>query len=177
MQRVEDVEVGCHEGTLTAVASREVLRGHDGDDLALEAAHEQNLAVVVGKIGGVDDLCDERPQFQCFVGGLVVEHQVEAGDETRLLDEEQSSDELLADREWSATPRTCRAAAASIRARRPPAGRWRNKPGMVYLSTAAKNPVCRRCVSLFCVTFAKNKHQSYGQTCYHSQLYPFRFPC
>lgn len=99
VQRAEDIEVGGDEGTLRAVASREVLRGDDTDDLALDAAHEQNLAVVVGKIGGIDDLGDERPELEGFVGGLVVEHQVELGDEARLLDEEQPSDELFGDRE------------------------------------------------------------------------------
>ena len=54
----------------------------------------------------------------------------------------------------SATPRTCRVAAVPSRVRRPPAGRWRDKPGKVYLSTAAKNPICRRCVSSFCFIFA-----------------------
>ena len=55
--------------------------------------------MVVGKVGGVDDLGNERPQLERLVGGLMVEHQVETGDETRLLDEEQSADELLADGE------------------------------------------------------------------------------
>ncbi len=99
VQRAEDIEVGGDEGTLRAVASREVLRGDDGNDLSLEAAHEQDLAVVVGKIGGIDDLGDERPELEGLVGGLVVEHQVEAGDEARLLDEEQPSDEFFGDRE------------------------------------------------------------------------------
>ena len=47
---------------------------------------------------------------------------------------------------------------------------WVNTQESRGLSTAAKNPVCRRCVSFFCIIFAKSKHQSYGQTCYHSEL-------
>ena len=99
MERIEDVEVGCHEGTLTAVASCEVLRGDNGNNLSFKTAHQQYLAVVVGKVGGVDDLCDECPQLECFVGGFVVEYQVETGDEAGLLDEEQTADELFTDRE------------------------------------------------------------------------------
>ena len=55
--------------------------------------------MVVGQVGRVDDLRDERPELEGFVGGLVVEHQVELGDEARLLDEEQPADEFFGDRE------------------------------------------------------------------------------
>ena len=96
VKRIEDDEVGCDKCTFASVASRQVLRGDDRNDLALLASHQQHLAVVVGKVGGVDDLGDERPQFERLVGGLVVEYQVETGNEAGLLDEEQSADEFFA---------------------------------------------------------------------------------
>ena len=97
MKRVEDVEVGRHHGTLTAVTTGEVLGRDDGNDLTLLASHQQHLAVVVGKVGGVDYLRNERPQFERLVRGLVVKNKVEAIDQPGLLDEEQTADELFAD--------------------------------------------------------------------------------
>ena len=97
MECGEDVGVGCDHGTLRAVASCEVLRGDDADHFAALATHQQNLAVVVGKIGGGDNLRDKRPEFERLVGGLVVEHEVKASDEPGLLDEVQSTNEFLGD--------------------------------------------------------------------------------
>ena len=97
MECGEDVGVGSDHGTLRAVASRKVLRSDDAHHFAALAAHQQHLAVVVGKVGGGDNLRDERPQFERLVGGLVVEHEVEPSDEAGLLDEVQSTDELLGD--------------------------------------------------------------------------------
>ena len=97
MERGEKVGVGCDHRTLRAVASREVLRGNDADHFAALALDQQHLAVVVSKVGGGDNLRDERPKFERLVGGLMVEHEVEASDEAGLLDEEQSTDELLGD--------------------------------------------------------------------------------
>ena len=97
MECGEDVGVGRDDSRLRAVASREVLRGDDAHHFATLAFDEQHLAVVVGKVGGGDNLRDERPEFERLVGGFVVEHEVEPSDEAGLLDEVQSANELLAD--------------------------------------------------------------------------------
>ena len=97
MQRGEQFGVGCDHGTLRAVASCEVLRGDDADHFAALALDEQHLAVVVGKVGGRDNLRDKRPQFERLVGGFVVEYEIEASDEPGLLNEVQSANELLGD--------------------------------------------------------------------------------
>ena len=97
VQRGEQFGVCCDHGTLRAVASCEVLRGDDADHFAALAIDQQHLAVVVCKVGGGDNLGDERPQLERLVGGLVVEHEVEASDEAGLLDEVQSANELLGD--------------------------------------------------------------------------------
>ena len=97
MKRGEQFRVSSDHGTLRAVASREVLRGDDADHFAFLALDQQDLAVVVDKVGGVDNLSYERPQFERLVRGLVVENKVEASDQPGLLDEEQSANELLAD--------------------------------------------------------------------------------
>ena len=47
--------------------------------------------MVVGEIGALHRLCDERPKFEGLVGGFVVEDEVEGGDVARLFDEEESS--------------------------------------------------------------------------------------
>ena len=97
MECGEDVGVGRDDSRLRAVASREVLRGNNAHDFAALAAHQQHHAVVVGKVGGGDNLRDERPEFERLVGGLVVEHEVEPSDEAGLLDEVETANELLGD--------------------------------------------------------------------------------
>ena len=97
MQRGEQFRVSSDHGTLRAVASCEVLRGDDADHFAALALYQQHLAVVVSKVGGGDYLRDKRPEFERLVGGLVVEYEVEASDESGLLDEVQSANKLLAD--------------------------------------------------------------------------------
>ena len=97
MERGEQFRVSSDHGTLRAVASREVLRGDDADHIAFLALDQQNLAVVVGKVSGVDYLRNERPQFERLVRCLMVKNKVEASDQPGLLYEEQSANELLAD--------------------------------------------------------------------------------
>ena len=63
---------------LVAVATGKVLRSNDADRIASLGFHQQNLAMVVGKIGAFNNLCDERPKFERLVGSLVVEHQIYA---------------------------------------------------------------------------------------------------
>ena len=50
-------------------------------------ALQQDPGVVDSQIIRVEGLRNERPILEAFVGGLVVEHRIETGDETQLLDE------------------------------------------------------------------------------------------
>ena len=58
---VEDIGVGGDEGGLMAVASREILRGDDTNLFSGLSLHEKNFGMVVGKVGALHRLCDERP--------------------------------------------------------------------------------------------------------------------
>ena len=51
--------------------------------------------MVDSQTGRFDGLRNERPILEAFVGGLVVEHRIETDDETQLLDEELTVDELF----------------------------------------------------------------------------------
>ena len=95
MKGIEYRLVRCDESRLVAVASREVLRGNDSDSVATVGLHKQYLRVIVRKVGTLNDLRDERPQFERLVSCLVVKHQVEARHIPRTLDEEEPAKELL----------------------------------------------------------------------------------
>ena len=87
----ENVGIGGDESGLMAVASGEILRGNDTDDFTRLGLYEEDFGVVVGEIGALHRLCDERPKFEGLVGGFVVEDEVEGGNVARLFDEEESS--------------------------------------------------------------------------------------
>lgn len=72
MEICENLRRGGDKGRLVAVAASEVLRGYDTDSVASLGFHQQNLAVIVSKIGALNNLGDERPQFERLVGRLVV---------------------------------------------------------------------------------------------------------
>ena len=57
--------------------------------------------MVVGKIGALHRLCDERPKFQRFVRSLMVENKIKGRYVAGLLDEEEPTQELLGDGERS----------------------------------------------------------------------------
>ena len=59
--------------------------------------NQQYLAVIVSKIGALDNLSDESPKFERLVGRLVVEDEVYAADFVALADEEQAPQKLLGD--------------------------------------------------------------------------------
>lgn len=63
---------------LVAVAASEVLGGYDRNGCTIISLYEKYLAVVVGKIRALNNLSDERPQFERLVGSLVVEHKIYA---------------------------------------------------------------------------------------------------
>lgn len=88
MEPVEDYRVGGDKGGLVAVAASEVLRSNDADRIAFFGAYQQNLAVIIGKICPLNNLGDERPQFERLVGSLVVEYQIDARHALILCDEE-----------------------------------------------------------------------------------------
>ena len=84
---LKNLWVGRDNGRLHAVTSRQVLRGYNGHCIAIYRTNKDNLGMVVGKVGGVDNLRNEHPQFERLVRGLVVENKVEASDQPGLLDE------------------------------------------------------------------------------------------
>ena len=61
MKSIEDVGRSGDERGLMAVASREILRGDDTNLFSGFRLHEKDFRVVVGKIGALHRLGDERP--------------------------------------------------------------------------------------------------------------------
>ena len=61
MKGIENVGRGGNERGLMAVASREILRGDDTNLFSGLSLHEKNFGMVVGKVGALHRLCDERP--------------------------------------------------------------------------------------------------------------------
>ena len=76
MEICENLRRGGDESGLVAVAASEVLRCDDTYRVAALGLNQQNLAVIVSKIGALDNLGDERPKFERLVGSLVVEHKI-----------------------------------------------------------------------------------------------------
>ena len=76
IERGKDNRVGADESTFGTIASREVLRSDDGDRLAGLRLHQQNLAVIICKVGAFDNLGDERPKFERLVRSFVVDAPV-----------------------------------------------------------------------------------------------------
>ena len=88
---IEYGPVGGDKRRLGTVAASEVLGGYDRNRVASLGLYQQYLAVIVGKIGSLNNLGDERPKFERLVGSLVVENEVYARDFLPLADEEQSA--------------------------------------------------------------------------------------
>ena len=63
MKSIEDVGRSGDERGLMAVASREILRGDDTNLFTRLRLHEKDFGMVVGKIGALHRLCDERPKL------------------------------------------------------------------------------------------------------------------
>lgn len=101
MKSAEDVGRSGDERGLMAVASCEVLRGNDTNLFSGLRLHEKDFGMVVGKIGALHRLCDERPKLQCLVRSLMVENKIKGRYVAGLLDEEESAQELLRDGERS----------------------------------------------------------------------------
>ena len=58
---LEDIGVSGDERGLMAVASREILRSDDTNLFTRLRLHEKDFGMVVGKIGALHRLRDERP--------------------------------------------------------------------------------------------------------------------
>ncbi len=84
-----------------AVAASEVLRGYYRYGFSGLGANQQNLAVIIGKICTFYNLGDERPKFERFVGGLMVEHKVDARHFICTADKEKSAQKFLGNGERS----------------------------------------------------------------------------
>ena len=78
MEICENLRRGGDTRRLVAVAASQVLRGYDRNSISSLGLHQQNLAVIVSKIGALDNLGDECPKLERLVGSLVVEHKVYA---------------------------------------------------------------------------------------------------
>lgn len=100
-QRGKDAGVCADESRFCTVASREVLRSYDRHYVALLRLHEQNLAVVVGKIGALNHLVNERLEFERLVRSLVVENKVDAAHTFIFADKVEPPQKLLRNGERS----------------------------------------------------------------------------
>ncbi len=98
VQGVEDCRVGGDDGGLVAVTAREVLRGDDCDR-GRSGPNQNHLAVVVGEVGMLNDLRDERPQTERFLRGFEIEHEVDSFYIARFGDEVEPAQKLLGNRE------------------------------------------------------------------------------
>ena len=101
MEPVEDGFIGGDKRRFVAVATGQVLRSNDADRIASLGLHQQNLAVVVGKIGALDNLGNERPKFERLVGCLVVKNKVNPAHALFLCDEKESAKKFLRNGERS----------------------------------------------------------------------------
>ena len=91
VERGKDIRVGAYESTFGTIASREVLRSDDGDRLAGLRLYQQNLAVIVCKVGAFDNLGDERRKCGRLVRRLMVENKVDTRNFFVLADKEQTA--------------------------------------------------------------------------------------
>ena len=86
---------GGDKRRLVAVATGKVLRSNDADRIAMLGFYQQYLAVIVSKIGALNNLGDERPEFERLVGCLVVENKVNPAHTLILCDEKESAKKFL----------------------------------------------------------------------------------
>ena len=72
---LKNLWVGRDNGRLHAVTSRQVLRGYNGHCIAIYRTNKDNLGMVVGKVGVLNDLREESPKTESFVCRLEIEHK------------------------------------------------------------------------------------------------------
>ena len=76
----ENLRRSGDESRLVAVAASEVLRGNNRDGISGFGFHQKDFRVIIGEIGSLNNLGDERPEFERLVRGLMVENKVDAAD-------------------------------------------------------------------------------------------------
>ena len=91
----KDFGVGGDKSTNGAITACQILRRDDGNHRAVVTLDEQNFGVIVGEECALDNLGDERPEFERLVGRLMVEHQVDARYFVCLANKEKAAQELL----------------------------------------------------------------------------------
>ena len=77
MEGSEDVFIGGDDGGLVTITTGEVLRGNDRDRLTGLAPYQDNLRVVIGEIGVLDDAREERPEAKRLLRSLEIKDEVD----------------------------------------------------------------------------------------------------
>ena len=93
------IRIGCNNGGFHTVASCQVLRGNDGNSIALDRANKYDLGMIVGKIGMLNNLREESPETERFVCRLKIEHKSDRFDFARFRYKIQATKKLLGNRE------------------------------------------------------------------------------
>ena len=76
--------VGGNDSGLHTITSCEVLRGNDGNSIALDRANKYDLGMIVGKVRMLNDLRKESPEAKRLVGGFKVQHKTDGFDASGL---------------------------------------------------------------------------------------------
>lgn len=97
----ENLRRSGDESRLVAVAASEVLRGNNRDGISGFGFHQKDFRVIIGEIGSLNNLGDERPEFERLVRGLMVENKVDAADLIIFRDEKEAAQKFLRDRKRS----------------------------------------------------------------------------
>ena len=78
MEGSEDVFIGGDDGGLVTITTGEVLRGNDRDRLTGLAPYQDNLRVVIGEIGVLDDAREEWPEAKRLLRSLEIKDEVDS---------------------------------------------------------------------------------------------------
>lgn len=97
LQGAEQGLVGGYECGFKTVAPGKILRSNHRDGVSGLGFDKKNLAVVIGKVGILNDLRNKSPQRESLVGCLMVEYQRKSGYSSGFFDKEKSAQELLRD--------------------------------------------------------------------------------
>ena len=81
---LKHLRVGSDDSGLHTITSCEVLRGYDGDCIALDRANKYDLGMIVGKVRMLNDLRKESPEAKRLVGGFEVQHKTDGFDASGL---------------------------------------------------------------------------------------------
>ena len=78
MEGSEDVLIGGDDGGLVTITTGQVLRGDDRDRLTGLAPYQDNLRVVIGEIGVLDDAREEWPEAKRLLRSLEIKDEVDS---------------------------------------------------------------------------------------------------